>query len=400
MTTKRTSKLPAAGWSMAAAGAKAEQEILGDAPVTLPASVPAAGPETPPPSPGSGPAALRRIGAAVELLPPDAPREDWLAARRSGVTASEIAVVLGISPFDSPFNLFWQKLGLLDGGPDDDRLSLGRHMEPWIADRWEIDHPEYELTRLGLLASADRPWQMATPDRGLVPSCRCGLHRAGEAALAGKAPCCDPYDCGPCCDVCPTCPSIATPPTSLLELKTSGAYDGWGPDGTDEVPAYYRAQLLWQLDVLGLDEGVIVCFFLHTQQTRSYTIAYDADDVMFMRTRAEEFLARVEQEDPPPVDGHHATTAALRALHPDVDDDAETEVPADVAEQYRQACDAYREADAAKRLTENTLRAHLGDARTALDQAGRKLCSRSVYDRKGYWVGPATIDRLTPAKRK
>ena len=92
-------------------------------------------------------------------------RATWLAARRQGVTASEIAAVLGISPFTSAFNLFYVKAGVIDEEYDDDRLSLGRHLEPWVAERFAAAHPEFTVRAPGgLWANAVRTWQLATPD--------------------------------------------------------------------------------------------------------------------------------------------------------------------------------------------------------------------------------------------
>lgn len=36
----------------------------------------------------------------------------------------------------------------------------------------------------------------------------CDCHWDGPAQSNGMAACCDPNDCGPCCEKCPTCPSV------------------------------------------------------------------------------------------------------------------------------------------------------------------------------------------------
>ncbi|MCM1977189.1 YqaJ viral recombinase family protein [Streptomyces sp. G1] len=348
-TTRPASTLPAADLT-GEAGAKASEEKsrAACAPQTSPA----------PDGPQTAETAPCRL-----LLPHGAPRDEWLAARRPGITASEIAAVLGISPWQSAFSLYWEKTGLVAPAPDSDRLSLGRHLEPWIAERWAADHPDVEMVPGGLFASVERPWQLATPDRLLDI-------KADDRWRDG-----------------------------VLEIKSSGTYEGWGPDGSDEVPAYYRAQVLWQMDVLGLDDAFIVCFFLTTQARRTYRIPYDAPDVAFMRERALAFLDRVRREEPPQVDGHHATLTTLKALHPSVVDE-DAVIPADVAARYRAACAAAKKADAAKAAAENQVRAHLASARVALDPEGRPVATRSVYDRRGFWVEPTTIDRLNPSHLK
>lgn len=310
------------------------------------------------------------------VLPHDADREEWLAARIPGVTASEIATVLGISPFDSAYNLHWVKRGVIPDGYDNDRLSLGRHLEPWIADRYAEAHPDLWVAPAGLFASTELPWQLATPDRLLLDGvCRCGA--TGDVL----------------------CSCLPSDPVSVLELKTSATYDGWGEDGSDDVPAYIRAQVLWQLDVLGLGEGQVCTLFLPTTQLRNYTITYDVADVDLMRWAAREFLADVAAERVPPVDGHRATKAALKALHPGLDD-TEVTIPRYLADRYRAAKAAIDRAKARAELAENQIRDRLGAARVALDPAGAKVATRLIYDRKGYEVAPTTIDALTPTRAK
>lgn len=364
------------------------------------------------------------------ILGPDAPREEWLAARRRGVTASEAAALLGIAPESwdqgSAFALYWYKLGLLGEQPDNDAMSLGRHLESWIADRYEADHPEVELRVAGLYASTERPRQMATPDRLVFPATDivtveigcCDLHRYGPPSVFGAmAACCDPDDCGPCCPACPTCPTLhqPEPPTFLWEGKTSATYDGWGDSGTEDVPPYYRAQVLQQADVFDAPHVDLSCLFLHTKDVRHYRIEWHEEDVLFMRKQAEEFLARVEAGDPPPIDGHPATTNALKAVHPDLDPEAEVELPDSLARSYRQIKAMKRRMEAREDLIENRVRAALGKAKTAKDSGGNKVASRSVFDQTRVDVKTlradhpdvyaacarkTTIDKLNPGSRK
>jgi len=325
------------------------------------------------------------------VLPADAPRDEWLAKRREGITASEIAVILGISPFDSPFNLYYKKRGEIGEDFDNTAMSLGRHLEPWIADRWAADHPEWKVAPSGLYVSLARPWQMCTPDRDLYDA-------EWYDALTPEQLQAEDID-----------------PQSLLEIKSSGTYEGWGEDGTDEIPAYYRAQVLWQLDTLGLAEAHVTCLFLSTRQRRDYVVAWDEADVLLMREAAREFLDRVERGDAPPIDHTPATTAALRELYPLGDDDTETEVPADLAAEYRAARAALDQARERYDLAVNRLRAAMGDARRALTPDGDPVASRSVYERTGVDTRRlradypdaytacrtvSTVDQITPARAK
>lgn len=312
---------------------------------------------------------------AARLIPVAPESAEWHEARRKGVTASEIAVLLGISPFDSAFNLYWKKIGTLPDDYDSDRLSLGRHLEPWVADRFAELHPEFILQqRPGLYASVERLWQMATPD-GLIQ----------DAASSGIVERDGVFD---------------VEHLAVWEGKTSGTYDGWGDDGTDEIPAYIRAQVLWQMDVMGVRSAFVSCLFLATQKTRHYEIAYDPADVELMRARALAFLIALKAEEPPPIDSHDATTTALQQLYPDVAEDETATVPADVAEDYRWSHEQLKAAKDQAQHADNALRGAMKDARYAVDETGAKVCSRSVYERDGFWMPATTIDRLNPSRGK
>lgn len=305
------------------------------------------------------------------LIPPSATYEEWKAQRaelsRTAVTASEIAIILGISPWGSPFNLYWQKRGEIGGDFEDNAMSLGRHLEPWIADRWAADHPEFHVSETGLWQSEDRPWQMATPDRMLQ-------HRDAEQHTWREK-------------------------DSLLEIKSSAGYIGWGEDGTDEIPAHIRAQVLWQLDTLGLTEGHVTCWFKHTDRRRDYTVAYDEADVKLMRDAAAEFLDRVEHGDPPPIDASAATGHALMQLWPDVED-REATVPAGLRRRYHAALAAQKKAKERVKRAENEIRARIGDARTVLDPSGAKVATRSRYEVREHVRAAHTVDKLIAPRAK
>ncbi|MGH3499420.1 MAG: YqaJ viral recombinase family protein, partial [Nocardioidaceae bacterium] len=102
---------------------------------------------------------------AVEIVPPDAYREtEWHEARRSGIGASEIAAVLGISPWVSAFDLWWSKRSGVDSQPPNRAMSRGRRYEALILDDFAAGHPEFVLGSAGLCRNVDRPWQICTPD--------------------------------------------------------------------------------------------------------------------------------------------------------------------------------------------------------------------------------------------
>jgi putative phage-type endonuclease len=323
------------------------------------------------------------------VLVPAATEAEWLAARRAGVTASEVAILAGVAPdtWDSPYSLYHRKKGTLPAQDDTDRLSLGRVLEPYVAGRFaERRFPEFFVEGDGrqLFAHPVRPWQMATPDRLAWESDRhYAYHRE---------------------------------PVAVLECKTSASYDGWGDDGTDEIPVYYRCQVLWQMDVLGVGTGFAACVFLPGGQLRVYELALDdaaRADLKLLREAARRFLERLDHGDPPDVDWRPATSRALRALHPSVED-RDAVIGRQLSISYRAATRRYKAAERRKDEMANRVLAAMGTARRAVEaNTGLPVATRSVSEprrisssklRENYPAAAAACTvakpetRLTPAK--
>jgi hypothetical protein len=189
-----------------------------------------------------------------------------------------------------------------------------------------------------------------------------------------------------------------------LECKyVIGGWDGWGESGTDEIPVHYRAQALWQADVLEVPEVFVAAW--HGADLRVFRIRRDERDVRVMRAAGERFMHRLAVGDAPNVDEHTATLRALKALHPDLDD-REQEVSAATADGYRRARALKARTAAAADLWEARLRVEMGNARRAA-AGGRFVASRSIYELGGEdydlhaldGISPV-VDRLNPARSK
>lgn len=308
---------------------------------------------------------------ATLVLPHGAPESDWLAARRKGIGASEIAAVMGISPYDSPFSLWWRKHNGWDADVNDE-MRVGKFLEPTVADWFaEFGDPNENLTftPAGLYAHPDRPWQMATPDRLIYMDVACDTCSGGTLNIND--------------DYCPDCfGGCNARLVALLECKwVAASWDGWGAEGTDEVPVHYRAQCLWQMDVMGVDE-VFLCV-LGPGGFRVYRIRRDERDLVAMREAGRRFMESLANGNVPDVDDHAATLPILRRLHADIED-REQEIPADIAEGWLRAKDFAAKAKRVEAKYGAKLRAHLGTAskatlggevfaaRTAADQLRRK----------------------------
>ena len=313
----------------------------------------------------------------VLVLPGTAPEQEWLNARRRGVTASEVPILMGLSPWSSPYALYWQKAGDLNGQFDNMAMALGRHLESFVAGQFSELHPEFYVQGDGrsLYAHPDEPWQLATPDRM--------LYDWGRVARTGE--------------------EFSGAPLAVLECKTTASYyDGWGDDGSDVIPVHYRCQVLWQMDVMGVGTGFVACLFMNARQLRVYELTMDAQaiqDLYVMRGEALQFLERIDLGDPPDVDWRPATRDALKHLNPAVDD-TQVAIPNGMAQAWQAACGRYETAKQRKALFENRIRERLGTGHKATTRAGDVVARRDVYDVAAHPVKGFHVDKLVPVKPK
>ncbi len=264
----------------------------------------------------------------VELKSPE-----WHALRSRGLGGSEIAAVVGLSPFASRFAVWHRKRGNLPEESADDGMAWGTRLEPLICDYFAELHPEFWVMETGTYCHRDRRWQLANVDRLLYPT----------EGVTSK-----------------------TTPLGLLEVKTAHQYDAWewGDYGSDQVPPYYRCQTLWYLDVLGLPVAHLAVL-IGGSDYREYVIEYAADEAQWLREEGEKFWAEVEQNIVPPIDAHDATYRAVRELHPDINGE-DVEIPGDLYDAYSSTKVAADEAKATHQQVKSEVLDAMGQAKRAL----------------------------------
>jgi predicted phage-related endonuclease len=301
--------------------------------------------------------------SAIPLLPPDASDADWKALRRKGVGASEMSVLLDVSPYSSRFALWWQKReGWEIEGTDG--MRIGTRLEPVIRECFLDRFPDALLLRAGarLWAHPTMRHMLCTPDY-----------------LA----------------VFPDDPTRVIP----IECKSDETNVGWGYDGEPVVPQQHAIQAKMQALIFGSP----MAYVAHLKGKR-FTVhpleltLNDSVEWHEWERRARTFLASIDVGTPPPVDGHEATSETLQRLYPVPEEDE----PAAVLDQA--LADQYR--DAGRRLAilrgqyrelQNRVRWDMGKAKEARDESGELVATRVHYKRREYSVAAGEVDRLNPA---
>lgn len=232
----------------------------------------------------------QRVRSLVSASPDD--RARWLSARRKGVGASDAPVVMGLSKYKSPRQLWDEKLGLAPEDPTNLAQAIGLLSEfvigPLYGARFQV-----------------------------------GLVRAQEMIFHPELPFlfCNPdflHD------------------DALVQCKVSGSWDGWGKDGTDQIPDAYNVQVQVEMACCGAsrcDVAALICGV----DFRVYPIHFNPPLFEVIAEGCRDFWERVQKRSPPPHDYRHPTTVEyLERLYP----------PEPVAvemqdERFAETCDAY-----------------------------------------------------------
>lgn len=294
--------------------------------------------------------------------------ERWLAERNKGIGASEVAVLLGLSDWASPFSLWAQKTGQVDAGASDaEFLEWGRFAEDGIAKRYayRTKRAIRDLGRFTILRSKAHPFLFCTLDRIIddVPRIEDGFYPW------------QPYMVGP----------------GALEIKQATIF---GHHAWDEgAPLKVQSQLQTQLAVTGWKWGSISA----TMPTGKFE-AIDCErnesfiDLVIEKCRA--FWACVEGNTWPPVDGSDWTAQALKTLYPR-DNGAEVFLPTEAAQWDAELAEAKEQkklAEAHEKEITNRFKAALGEATFGVLPGGSKY-SLKTQTRKEF-TSPATSFRV------
>ena len=137
----------------------------------------------------------------------DLPREQWLEYRRKGIGGSDAAAVLGISPFRTGRDLYYDKLNIVTADDAENwvQLEVGTLLEPLVAKIF-AHKTGYKIYR--------RPFMFQHP---LYPWMLADLDYMVE---------------------------LPDGTTAILEIKTTNynAKDNWWYSGEEIIPIYYESQ--------------------------------------------------------------------------------------------------------------------------------------------------------------
>ena len=293
-------------------------------------------------------------------------RERWLAERRAGIGGSDVAAILGLSPFKTAFEVWLDKTSAeLTRNPIDDleRIQFGRLMEDIIAREYARREGVKVRRRNELVRHARYPWMIANVDR-LIDGQRCGLECKNVDAMAFRL-------------------------------------GDWGEPGTDQAPDEYVLQCQHYMIVLDYPVWHLAAC-VGGNRLVHFVIERDAELAEMLIDAEREFWQRVEQRQAPAMDYEHPTTHAVLTrlysgtngetiqLGEDIAHWHDVKAQADrLAKQYHDVSEAAR----------NHILEAIGRASVGLLPDGSAY-RRKVIERKAYTVEAATYVDCRHVKAK
>ena len=95
-------------------------------------------------------------------------RAEWLEIRKSGIGSSEVATIVGLNPFETPYQLWRRKLGMDAPKEETFAMKAGHYLEDAVSLFWQ-DATGREVIKRStgdwLIRSNERPYIQVSPDR-------------------------------------------------------------------------------------------------------------------------------------------------------------------------------------------------------------------------------------------
>jgi putative phage-type endonuclease len=279
-------------------------------------------------------------------------RQTWLSERKKGIACSELAAILGVSPWQSEMDVWANKRNLVPDVPDNIIFKTGRELEPLVA-REYAEMEKVELVEGELIRHATAPL-LGTPDRLIR-----GMSRGLE----------------------------------IKTVQSSFATDKWGEPGSDQVPLYYATQVAGYMAITGFDSWDIAALFIGSE-IRVYRVQRDLElEAEILRRVSDWWTRYIINENEPAIDGSEACAAYLSTKYPS------NRLPLiganEEAEELLRNLFSIREQvksdDAIQTEYENRLKAIIGEAEGIQGICGKALWRKNKDSEKVEWEAVARM---------
>jgi len=200
-------------------------------------------------------------------------REEWLSLRQNGLGGSDVAAVVGLSPWKTADVLWREKTGQAKPKDlsDNELVQQGIRLEPALRTLFKAKHPEFSVTHeaLDMWYQSGREWMYATLDGRITDK--------------------------------------TNKQKGVLEIKTATPVGKAGWKKWDEqIPNYYLTQIYHALLCTGYDFAIVFAALFNREDDmtiREYRIerANVVTELDWLLGREEEFWKSVQSKTIPPM---------------------------------------------------------------------------------------------------
>lgn len=169
--------------------------------------------------------------------------EEWLKAREDGIGASEVAAILGLSPWETPFSLYLKKTHQVPPTEENDAMRRGHYLEDAVVQWWMHETGEQVIKASAadiIYVHPEHPYMRVTPDR----------------IVKGRK--------------------------KILEVKSTAIQMG------ETIPDYYLAQVMYQMYVTGIHQAELI-YIQGGLTFGRFIVEYDEEFANLIAERVTEF---------------------------------------------------------------------------------------------------------------
>lgn len=202
-------------------------------------------------------------------------RDQFLAGRKKGIGGSDVAAILGFSPYKSPYQLWLDKTGRSERKESQNESAhFGNLLEDVVAKEFSRRSGMKVQRVTQQLFLEEHPWALGNIDRAVINPDIAGNVRFKDGALTTDR---------------------------LLECKTASEYMSklFGEEGSDQVPDYYLTQCLWYLLITGC-KVIDLAVLIGGNKFRMYRIERDEDLIQSIFNQVKAFWFNHVIADVPP----------------------------------------------------------------------------------------------------
>ena len=278
---------------------------------------------------------------------------EWLQQRTKGIGGSDVAAIMGISPWRTPADVWFEKTGRVEPEDISDRphVRRGVELEGYVGEKFKRAHKGFKVARVNAICqSKARPWAQASLDYQV---CEKFSYQDRE------------------------------PKWGVLEIKTSRNDADW----QDGIPAYYMTQVQHYLSVTGRSFAwVAVQFDSDTiWEYREYRIERDEEDIAVIDFAVDTFWHDYVEADVMPVlvgsDGEVRGLTQMYARPQRESITMSDHETLQLISDYQDAAYRAKYAEADKKKAASQLMARIGEARALYTDTSKVTWVRSESER-------------------